>query len=238
MTMSLKTALIVTTLASLIVAMAIPTGALARDDKSDPAEKKTDKTKKAKKKDKTTPALNFKMKDVDEKEQDLKQYAGKVILMVNVASKCGFTPQYEGLQKLYDSHKDKGLVILAFPANDFGKQEPGSNSEIKEFCTSKFHVTFPIFSKVTVKGENSCPLYKYLTSKKAGHKFGGPIQWNFNKFLINRKGEIIGRYDQRVTPDAKTLVEAVEKALAEPAPGSPPAKPKPKPKSMKKPSLS
>jgi|CXWL01.1.fsa_nt_gi glutathione peroxidase len=217
--MSLKSALFVLTLAALIVALAMPSGAIAGDP-SAKNKKTSDQPKSAKKKiaDNKAPALCFKMKDVDDNEQDLRQYSGKVVLMVNVASNCGFTPQYAGLQKLYESHKDKGLVILAFPANDFGKQEPGSNSEIKEYCTSKYHVTFPIFAKVSVMGREICPLYKYLTGKKSGHKFAGPIQWNFNKFLVNRKGEIIGRYDSRVAPDAKKLTEAIDKALAEPAP--------------------
>ena len=223
--MFLKSALVALTLAALIVALAMPSGAIAGDpatkEKKKSAQSKQDKKKIA---DSKMPALCFKMKDVDDNEQDLRQYSGKVVLMVNVASKCGFTPQYDGLQKLYESNKDKGLVILAFPANDFGKQEPGSNSEIKEFCSSKFHVTFPIFAKVSVLGRDMCPLYKYLTSKKSGHKFAGPIQWNFNKFLVNRKGEIVGRYDSRVAPDASKLTEAIDKALAEPVPSEAPAK--------------
>ncbi len=163
-------------------------------------------------------ALNFKMKDIDGKDQDLHQFSGKVVLMVNTASKCGFTPQYNGLEELYNKHKNEGFVVLAFPANDFGKQEPGTDSQIKEFCTSKYNVTFPIFSKVSVKGGKTCDLYQYLTDKNAGHKYGGDIQWNFTKFLINRKGEVIGRFDSRIAPEKDTLTKAVEKALAEPMP--------------------
>jgi glutathione peroxidase len=162
------------------------------------------------------PALSFKMKDIDGKEQDLRQYAGNVVLIVNTASKCGFTPQYKGLETIYEKNKDKGFVVLAFPANDFGKQEPGSDSQIKDFCTTKYDVKFPIFSKVSVKGDQTCDLYKYLTDKNAGHKYGGDIQWNFTKFLVNRKGELVGRFDSRVAPEKDILTKAIETALAEP----------------------
>ncbi|HKQ47650.1 MAG TPA: glutathione peroxidase [Phycisphaerae bacterium] len=180
------------------------------------------------------PALSFKMKDIDGKEQDLRQYYGKVVLMVNTASKCGYTPQYKGLEEIYEKYKDEGLVVLAFPANEFGKQEPGSDSQIKDFCTTKYDVTFPIFSKVKVKGDGLCALYKYLTATDAGHKFGGEITWNFNKFLVNRKGELIGRFDTKKAPEKGEVLAAIEKALAEPAPEDAagaekkPAKPKKK----------
>ena len=165
------------------------------------------------------PALSFKMKDIDGKEQDLRQYYGKVVLMVNTASKCGYTPQYKGLEEIYEKYKDEGFVVLAFPANEFGKQEPGSNSQIKDFCTTKYDVTFPIYSKVKVKGDGLCHLYKYLTATDAGHKFGGEITWNFNKFLVNRKGELIGRFDTKMAPEKGQVIDAIEKALAEPVPG-------------------
>lgn len=221
--------------AALIAGIAMTTSAAWGEPKTAPAKKKSSPAKAGKKESKSAmPALSFKMKDIDGKDQDLRQYYGKVVLMVNTASHCGFTPQYKGLEELYEKNKDKGLVILGFPANDFGKQEPGSDSEIKEFCTSKFNVTFPMFSKVTVKGDGTCDLYKYLTDKNAGHSFGGDVTWNFNKFLINRKGEVIGRFDRQVKPESDPVTQAVQKALAEPVPadakkaGKKPSKPKKK----------
>jgi len=168
------------------------------------------------------PALSFKMKDIDGKEQDLRQYYGDVILLVNVASRCGYTPQYKGLQKLYEEKKDKGFVILGFPANNFGQQEPGSDSQIRDFCSKNYNVTFPLFSKVSVKGDDCCPLYQYLTDKKAGHKYGGDVKWNFNKFLVNRKGEVVARFDSNVAPDSEKLLRAIDKALAAPRPDDAP----------------
>ena len=126
--------------------------------------------------------LQFKMKDIDGKEVDLSTYKGKVVLFVNVASKCGYTPQYEGLQALYKQYKDAGPVIIGVPANEFGKQEPGSDEEIKQFCTSKYNVTFPMMCKVVVKGKGICPLYKFLTDKETNPNHGGDIKWNFEKF--------------------------------------------------------
>ncbi|MBI5762909.1 MAG: glutathione peroxidase [Planctomycetes bacterium] len=166
------------------------------------------------------PALAFTMKDIDGKEQDLRQYSGKVVMFVNVASKCGFTGQYKGLQSLYARYKDKGLVIIGVPANDFGKQEPGTNEEIKSFCTGKYSVTFPMLEKVHVKGKEICPLYQYLTSKRSDHKHGGDVEWNFTKFLVGRNGQVIDRFDSRTTPSDEKLVKAVEKALSEPTPPS------------------
>ena len=192
------------------------------DDEKAPKKTKSDKADKSKKKAakpaSETPALSFTMKDIDGQEQDLRQYSGKVVLMVNVASQCGFTPQYKGLQALYAKYKDKGFVVLGFPANEFGHQEPGTNDEIKTFCSSKYSVTFPMFAKTKVKGTGINPLYKYLTDEKAGHKFGGEIKWNFTKFLINRRGEVVDRFDSRVKPEDARLTEALEKALNEPAP--------------------
>jgi glutathione peroxidase len=195
---------------------------------AEPAKEHAGKGEHAKRHGDKAKALSFSVKDIDGKTQDLKQYKGKVVMIVNVASQCGLTKQYEGLEALYEKYKDKGFVILGFPANEFGKQEPGSDSEIKDFCTSKFHVTFPMFSKVVVKGDDICPLYKYLTSDKSGHKFGGEIKWNFNKFLIDRNGRVIDRFEPPVKPDDAKLIKAVEKALDEEASAGPkPHKDKP-----------
>lgn len=163
-------------------------------------------------------ALNFTLKDIDGKPVKLARYAGDVILMVNVASKCGNTPQYEGLEKIYEKYKDKGFTILAFPANDFGKQEPGDEKTIKEFCEATYKVKFPLFSKVVVKGEGQTPLYKFLTSKETDEKFAGDIDWNFAKFLVNRKGEVVARYKAGVKPETGPVVEQIEKELAEDKP--------------------
>lgn len=164
------------------------------------------------------PALSFMMKDINGKEQDLRQYEGNVVLLVNVASKCGLTPHYEGIEALYEKYKDRGFVVLGFPANNFGAQEPGTDREIKAFCSAKYNVKFPMFSKVSVKGDDICPLYKYLTNEKADHKFGGEIEWNFCKIIVNRKGEVIGRFHPRTAPDDKALVAAIESQLDETVP--------------------
>lgn len=160
------------------------------------------------------PALDFTMKDIDGRDVHLAKYAGKVVLIVNVASECGLTPQYKALQALHDKHAGDGLVILGFPANEFGNQEPGSNQEIKSFCTEKYRVTFPMFSKIVVKGEGICPLYAFLTSPETNPKFPGDIQWNFTKFLIGRDGELVNRFEPRVKPDADEVIRAIEKELA------------------------
>jgi glutathione peroxidase len=159
------------------------------------------------------PVLNFTMKDIDGKPVELSRFQGKVVLFVNVASQCGYTPQYEGLQSLFEKYQKDGLVIIGIPANDFGRQEPGSNAEIKEFCRSKYGVTFPMLSKVVVKGDGICPLYKHLTSKETNPRFDGPISWNFEKFLISRKGEVVGRFLTKVKPNAPQLVQAIESEL-------------------------
>jgi len=179
-------------------------------------------------------ALEFKLKDIEGQERDLSEFAGKVILMVNTASKCGYTPQYEALQKLYQQHEARGFVILAFPSNNFGEQEPGSNEDIKKFCSEKYQVSFPLFAKIDVKGKDICPLYKYLTGTNVGHRFGGDVKWNFTKFLINRKGQIVGRFDSKEDPlNGKKISAAIKKALDEPRPGEAKeaAKPKSNPKS-------
>lgn len=158
---------------------------------------------------------DFVVKDIDGNDVKLEQFKGKVMLIVNVASKCGFTPQYEGLQKLYMQYKDKGLVVLGFPANNFLNQEPGSNAEIKQFCSLNYNVTFPMFSKISVKGKDIAPLYKYLTSKETNPEFAGDISWNFNKFLVDRSGKIVARFGSRTRPESDELVQAIERALAQ-----------------------
>lgn len=156
---------------------------------------------------------SFTVQDIDGKPVSLSKYRGKALLVVNVASQCGFTPQYAGLQKLYEQYKDQGLEILAFPANNFGGQEPGSDGEIKAFCQSKYKVSFPVFSKISVDGGDIHPLYAYLTSQEPNPPFGGKITWNFNKFLIDKNGKIVSRFDSKVKPDDLELIRAVEEAL-------------------------
>jgi glutathione peroxidase len=143
----------------------------------------------------------------------LANFKGKVMLLVNVASQCGYTPQYEGLQALYTKYKDRGLVIAGFPANNFGGQEPGTNEEIGAFCKSKYGVTFPMFAKISVEGGDKAPLYQFLTDKSANPKTGGEIQWNFTKFLVDRNGRVVQRFEPAVEPDSKELVSAIETAL-------------------------
>ena len=143
----------------------------------------------------------------------LASFKGKVMLLVNVASQCGYTYQYEGLQALYAKYKDQGLVLAGFPANNFGGQEPGSNEEIATFCKAKYGVTFPMFSKISVKGSDEAPLYKFLTDKSTNPTFGGDIQWNFTKFLVDRNGKVIARFEPGVEPNSKELESAVMKAL-------------------------
>jgi glutathione peroxidase len=166
-----------------------------------------------KKEEKVAGPLDFKLTDIDGKEHDLSQYKGKVVLLVNVASKCGYTPQYTGLQKLYEDHGKDGLVVIGVPANEFGKQEPGTNADIKEFCSSKYKVSFPMLGKVVVKGDGITPLYKYLTEKATNEKFAGDIKWNFEKFLINKKGEVVGRFGSGVKPESDELTKAIKAEL-------------------------
>jgi glutathione peroxidase len=160
--------------------------------------------------DQPTP-LTGQMKKIDGSAVDLSQYKGKTVLIVNVASRCGYTPQYKGLQSLFDKYKDKGLVILGFPANEFGGQEPGSDAEIATFCSSKYGVTFDMFSKIVVKGPGMAPLYKTLTESS---KPAGDVKWNFEKFLVDRDGKIAGRFGSGVSPDDPAFVKAIEAALA------------------------
>ena len=159
--------------------------------------------------------LDFTAKDINGTDVALSKYQGKVLLIVNTASQCGLTPQYKGLEAAYEKYKDQGFTVLGFPANEFGKQEPGTNDEIKEFCSTKYNVTFPMFSKIVVKGEGIHPLYNYLTSESTNPKFAGKIGWNFAKFLVNRKGEVVARFEPKVAPDSPEVTSAIEKALAE-----------------------
>jgi glutathione peroxidase len=158
---------------------------------------------------------DFTLKSIDGQPTALKTYHGKVMLLVNVASKCGYTPQYTALEALYEKYKDKGLVIVGIPANNFMGQEPGTNEEIKTFCSKKYNVTFPMMSKVSVKGDDQTPLYQFLTSKEADPKLGGEIQWNFTKFLFDRKGNPVARFEPAIKPDAPEVTAAIEAALAQ-----------------------
>ena len=151
------------------------------------------------------------LKDIDGKPTSLKAYEGKVLLIVNVASKCGYTPQYAGLEALQEDYKDKGFTVLGFPCNQFGGQEPGTNEEIKQFCSSKYQVTFPLFDKIEVNGDQRHPLYVMLAGRDS--PFPGKIGWNFTKFLIGRDGKILNRFSSPVKPDSAELTQAVEKAL-------------------------
>jgi glutathione peroxidase len=181
----------------------------------------------------TTELERIAVKTIDGQPSNLAAFEGKVRLVVNVASKCGFTPQYEGLEKLYRQYKDRGFEVLAFPANEFGAQEPGTETEIKEFCSTKFDVSFPLFAKIVVKGEGQHPLYEKLTTAKPeaqklagtdlrgklagyGIPLGKPndVLWNFEKFLVDRKGEVVDRFTSDVPPDADILVKAIERELA------------------------
>jgi glutathione peroxidase len=155
--------------------------------------------------------LGFTMNRIEGTSEDLAMYRGKVVLIVNVASQCGYTKQYAGLEKLYESKKGDGFVILGFPANEFGKQEPGTNAEIKEFCAAKFNVSFPMFEKIVVKGAGTAPLYKKLAAQPA--PIGGEPKWNFTKFLVDRNGNVVARYEPAVKPDDKDMVKKIEDLL-------------------------
>lgn len=155
---------------------------------------------------------NYTLNSIDGKPAPLADYKGKVVLIVNVASQCGYTPQYSALESIYEKYKDKGFVILGFPANNFGAQEPGTNEEIKTFCTRKYSVTFPMYAKISVKGGDQAPLYAYLT-KETGPGITGDIKWNFTKFLVDKDGKVIQRFEPAVTPDSKEVTSAIEKQL-------------------------
>ncbi len=162
-----------------------------------------------------TPASvhDFTVKDMRGKDVKLSRFKGKVLLIVNVASRCGLTPQYAGLQALYEKYRKSGFVILAFPANDFNNQEPGSNAEIEQFCKTKYGVTFPVFAKISVKGEAMHPLYRYLTSKETNPEHSGEIEWNFAKFVIGRDGRIAARFAPQVRPEDPAVARAIEGLL-------------------------
>jgi glutathione peroxidase len=162
----------------------------------------------------STSIYNFTMDSIDSKPVNLGSFKGKVVMIVNVASKCGFTPQYAALESLYEKYKDKGFVIVGVPANNFMSQEPGTNEEIKTFCTNKYNVTFPMMSKVSVKGDGKDPLYTFLTDKSSDPQFGGDIKWNFTKFLFDRSGKPVARFEPATTPDSPEVISAVEAALA------------------------
>jgi len=155
---------------------------------------------------------DFTLPLLDGKAAPLADYKGKVVLVVNVASRCGFTPQYSALESIYEKYKDQGFVIIGFPANNFGGQEPGTNEEIKTFCTTKYNVTFPVYGKVSVKGDDQTPLYAYLT-KEANPSLAGDIKWNFTKFLVNRNGNVVQRFEPPVKPDSPEVTGAIEKLL-------------------------
>jgi len=159
---------------------------------------------------------DFTLESIDGQAAPLSSYKGKVVLLVNVASRCGYTPQYTAMEALYEKYKGRGFVIIGIPANNFGAQEPGTNQEIKTFCTSKYHVTFPMMAKVSVKGGDITPLYQFLTDKGQHPKTGGEIGWNFTKFLIGPDGTVVARFDSAVTPDSAQVTSAIEKALASP----------------------
>ena len=156
---------------------------------------------------------DFTMKSIDGKPTSFKQYHGKVLLLVNVASACGYTPQYKALEAVYEKYKDQGLVIVGIPANNFANQESGTDAEIRTFCTTKYNVTFPMMSKISVLGADKTPLYQYLTDKSINPVTGGDIKWNFTKFLLDRDGKIVARFEPAVTPDSPQVIAAIESAL-------------------------
>lgn len=156
----------------------------------------------------------FQMRDIDGKDVKLDTFKGKVVMIVNTASECGFTPQYAGLQSLFGKYREKGFVVLGFPANNFMGQEPGTEAQIKEFCTLKYKVTFPMFAKISVKGADQHPLYNFLTNKATDPDFSGEISWNFNKFLIDRNGKVVARFGSEDTPESEAVTFAVEKYIS------------------------
>jgi glutathione peroxidase len=164
---------------------------------------------------KPSSVLDFQVKDIDGKTVDLSKYRGEVLLVVNTASQCGYTPQYQGLETIYKKYKAQGFEVLAFPANEFGQQEPGTDAEIKSFCSSRYHVSFPLFAKIVVKGNGIHPLYQFLTSPETDPGHAGAIGWNFAKFLVNRKGEVIARFEPGDEPESEKVTGAIEAALAQ-----------------------
>lgn len=159
--------------------------------------------------------LDFSMKSINGQDTPLRQFQGKVLLLVNTASKCGFTPQFKALEEIYKRYQDQGLVILGFPANNFLGQEPGTDEQIKEFCLINYGVSFPMFSKISVRGKDIHPLYQFLVEKETDPGFAGKIPWNFTKFLVDRKGEVVARFEPKRVPDDPLVIAAIEKALQE-----------------------
>ena len=176
-------------------------------------ETKTSGSAKAKEAKAPESALDFEVQNIDGESVELSKYKGKVIVLVNVASKCGLTPQYEKLQALYTAHKDDGLMVLGFPCNQFGKQEPGSDAEVKTFCTENYGVEFDMFSKVNVNGDDAAPLYKYLTAQNSDPKGAGVVKWNFEKFVIGRDGKVAGRFGPRTDPTGEEFKGFLAKLL-------------------------
>jgi glutathione peroxidase len=156
---------------------------------------------------------DFTLNSIDGQPTPFSSFKGKIVLLVNVASRCGYTPQYAALESIYEKYKSRGFVIVGIPANNFGGQEPGSNQEIMTFCTAKYHVTFPMMAKVSVKGSDITPLYQFLTDKTANPDTGGEIGWNFTKFLVGPDGKVLARFDSKVEPDSPQVTSAIEKAL-------------------------
>jgi glutathione peroxidase len=159
-------------------------------------------------------ALDFKVQDINGKETDLSQFKGKVVLIINVASRCGNTPQYKGMEAIYKKYADKGFVILGFPANNYGHQEPGTNDQIKEFCTSTYDVTFPMMAKISTMGADKAPIYKFLTEMPTAGDFAGDVEWNFTKFLVDRNGNLIARFANGIKPEDPKVTTEIEKAIA------------------------
>ncbi len=189
----------------------------AFDTRAEPDKEKTMTTQETATKDASVSkdVLGYEMETIDGETKNLSDYRGKVVMMVNVASECGLTPQYEGLEALYRKHKKDGLVIIGFPANNFNGQEPGTNAEIAQFCSTKYDVTFPMMAKISVKGKDAHPLYKQLAAQPA--PVGGEPEWNFDKFLVNRKGEVVARFKPRTTPEDPELIKKVQELLDEDA---------------------
>jgi len=196
-----------------IAAMAIVSGYAGNSDSTVSSANAADSTKSD-----VPKVLSFKVKTLEGEAADLSKYAGKVVMFVNVASKCGMTPQYSALQKLHETYSEKGLVIIGVPCNQFGGQESGSSKEIREFCTNNYKVSFDILEKVNVKdagSEKACELFAYLTEQNAKPAGKGPVAWNFEKFVIDRKGNVVGRFKSGARPESKEMIEVIEKALAE-----------------------
>ena len=160
-----------------------------------------------------TSIYDFTMKNIDGKDVPLGQYKGKLLLIVNVASQCGNTPQYKDLEALYQKYKDRGFVILGFPANNFGAQEPGTDAEIKAFCETNYHVTFDMFSKISVKGPDQHPLYRYLTSTETDPNYAGDVKWNFQKYLVGKDGKVLAKFLSKVQPLSPEVTAAIDNAL-------------------------